>query len=225
MRRKQHGVAATNVELTGPQPGVPFSTDSANMGRHRVISPRKSITVHHPTQIDTTNGQTEYSPQLNNINGAGLQLSIDTELVHQENSGQSPSPLSKSPSSTVSARRRPHPPGSAPNGQTIKRMDTCKLPTQYTEPIASRVSTPNVQPNQYHGKQRAKETVLTETASDSSTADSSLPGDQQGRDHNLNTDGWVKSDDVSSAEIAASCACGSSSSMVRWKQASVVPLR
>ncbi|OWZ23286.1 hypothetical protein PHMEG_0001874 [Phytophthora megakarya] len=120
-RRRQQGGATSSVELIGPQPGIPYSTE-VHTGKNRMTSPRKSIALHHhPAQIETTNCQTgQWSPESTNSNPeGGLQLSLDTGIIRQGDSGQSPSPLSMSPPSIISARRRPHPPGSAHNGQDV----------------------------------------------------------------------------------------------------------
>ncbi|KAG6952500.1 hypothetical protein JG688_00013294 [Phytophthora aleatoria] len=105
MGKKNDTVA---VELSGPQPGVPYSTEAphSRTARHRSASPRKAMAVHH-TEPDNI----EQDPS----NVAELQLSIDSEFLDQENG--EPSRRSPSPSSIASARRRPHPPQ---NGRATK---------------------------------------------------------------------------------------------------------
>ncbi|KAK1937740.1 Unconventional myosin-Va [Phytophthora citrophthora] len=104
IRKKQDVVTLSHGETTDPRPGVPYSTEVPNKGRHHIASPRNLLAVHHPDSGDSAVG-------------AGLQLNIDTTSIRQEKneestgSRRSPPPLSKSPSSTTSLRRRPQPPG------------------------------------------------------------------------------------------------------------------
>ncbi|GMF36818.1 unnamed protein product [Phytophthora lilii] len=185
MRRKQHGTGASQVELSGPQPGVPFSTEvheNHHSGRQRILSPRKVKVISQP--IGTENA-TEYrdaggtpplwDPHFNsNTAGAGLQLNIDTESIRQGNSvsstkaRRSPPPLSRSPSSIASARRRPHPPGSAQSAQASKticfgeREEEVKVEyaVQKSPPRRSSASLKGVLPDIDSGRMTPRPSVL-----------------------------------------------------------------
>ncbi|GMF38117.1 unnamed protein product [Phytophthora fragariaefolia] len=132
MRRKQHGASSAQMELTGHQPGVPYSVDihdSPHEHKHHIAFPREAVAEHHlvePTYpLCQTEPTHESAPPPSDPNaigadtGAALKLNIDTENLRQGNSiassrtHRSPPPLSHSPSSISSARRRPQPPGSA----------------------------------------------------------------------------------------------------------------
>ncbi|KAL3669325.1 hypothetical protein V7S43_005702 [Phytophthora oleae] len=329
MRKKQNVTTTTYGESTGPQPGVPYSTEIPHKGRHHIVSPRKVMAVHHPASADNTVG-------------AGLQLNIDTEFIHQEKtvestgSRRSPPPLSKSPSSITSLRRRPQPPGSAQSMKTpsfgereeevkvefaiqkapprrtsmsttgalpyidriaprpslpypafsvfgtntcidgggidqasdygldsdpldqnfhamplspgvkvrageesndgpelplfasqmrrstFVRMETCTLPTQTSDPLTTRASSLTVQDPVQRPR---KDTFLTETiAWEFSAEDRRLTETQvtQGRSHHFDSDSWIKSDDVLSAEMTTSCSCASSTSLTLFRKQSKV---
>jgi hypothetical protein len=133
MRKKQHGAMPTSSELPGPQPGVPYSTEpheSLRPGRHHMVSPRKAIATHHPaaTASQPDSALAPWDPHFHSISNAALQLHIDTDSVHQAHSlssarsRRSPPPLSRSPSSAASSRRKPHPPGSAQRGRDTKPL-------------------------------------------------------------------------------------------------------
>ncbi|ETI53344.1 hypothetical protein F442_03646 [Phytophthora nicotianae P10297] len=109
VRKKQDDTKV--VELSGPQPGVPYSTEVPQLrsARNRIVSPRKASNMSQAEQDLTINS-----------NAAELQLTIDTESPGQENG--EPSRRSLSPSSITSSRRRPHPPGSAQNGKSTKTL-------------------------------------------------------------------------------------------------------
>lgn len=123
MRRKLHGATTEHAPPTGPQPGVPYSTeDPHSKPRHHVISPRKAKTLQNAASSEPLEGVGELE-----LSSPGADLS--SEVVHSDTkalgnsngaSGSQPhrSPLlSQSPSSTASSRRRPHPPGSAQGKQ------------------------------------------------------------------------------------------------------------
>ncbi|EGZ07440.1 hypothetical protein PHYSODRAFT_306615 [Phytophthora sojae] len=142
MRKKQHGASTAQIEVTGPQPGVPYSTEvhdnhhGHSSSRQHLVSPRRNVAAHHVAATNNALGPADpahdgtpppWDPHCNSPNAdTGLQLNIDTETLRQDNgvgcsrTRRSPPPLSHSPSSITSARRRPHPPGSAHSVQPAK---------------------------------------------------------------------------------------------------------
>ncbi|KAG7386534.1 hypothetical protein PHYPSEUDO_015544 [Phytophthora pseudosyringae] len=159
MRKKQHGAIDSHVELTGPQPGVPYSTaelPDSHKGRHHIVSPRKAIAIHHPADADTVNVQAQHStapPSVPHLDAAaGLQLHLDTEAASTRSL--------QSPPSIASSRQRPHPPRSAQNGRAVKtfcfgeRDDEVKVEyaVPKSPPRRNSISTKSVLPNIASGR-------------------------------------------------------------------------